>query len=698
MMGWLSRKPVPSACPIDMAAEAKKLEQALNAPVWLAACLIMNDDIEGAEAGLKSGDSPFHKLGKGLVAFVKAILGFEKEVMKEASELLAAADKSAGHEYRRLKEWLDAQDPGSVPYHGVYRPETVYLLCQSMAQLMSALVGVLNETLKESAIAFYKLNKAYSTLERIMQMEEAYLLKNKRKSCTSLKNPKSGSSTPQHVINDDPESEVFKGAFDVFTHAGANLCFGALMLFLSIVPPTFQTLLSIVGFRGDRDRGLRMLWQASKFDNLLGAIAGLALLDYYNAIIRSTIIIPDLTGDSDKDVSTYPVDRLHTLLKDMRTRFPNSQLWLLEGSRMLAFDRRLDLALESLTACEVSPLKQVEALHMFELSFDAMYSHRYELCAESFIKVCPIFLILPQINDLETKYGYNKCIDLNSWSQALYVYNAACCYVVLYRKAGTDKAAAEKWAKKATDLFGRVSDYAGKKKFLASQLPFDVYVLRKVNKFQDRAKRMGVSLVDAVGVDPIEEMIFLWNGPVRMNPRQLEESWANLAWSEEGEVNAKKWAKETHDEKMLMAIVKAGILREQRRHEEAKKLLTEEILKHPEPTKDPHHEDWVKPIAHFEVANNAWMQRSGYHPFNPTEQLDGEGRVEAYSASSSRTSVNGTAKEDAEVDRKLVAECKEHIDKLAKWHAYELHARFGMKVTMAQGTIQRWQTEHHSLA
>lgn len=308
-----------------------------------------------------------------------------------------------------------------------------------------------------------------------------------------------------------------------------------------------------------------------------------------------------------------------------------------------------------------------------------------------------------------------KCIDLNSWSQALYVYNAASCYLVLYRKAGNDKAAAEKWAKKATDLYNKVPDYAGKKKFLASQLPFDVYVLRKVNKFQERARRMGVPLVDAVGVDPVEEMIFLWNGPLRMDAAQLEDSWANLAWSEEGEVNSKRWAKESADEKALMAICRAGILREQRKHEEAKKLLTEQILNRPEPTKDPYHENWVKPIAHFEMANNAWMQRSEYRPFDPTEEVEGEKKAvdettttaaaataattktsttASSAASSVRGSINGGGKKASEADRRYIAEAKEHIDKLAKWHAYELHARFGMKVTMAQTTIQRWQNAH----
>ncbi|KAI5295865.1 Mitochondrial outer membrane protein iml2 [Ascosphaera acerosa] len=735
-MGWLSRRPTQAACPLDLAAEAKKLQQALD-----AAALIMNDDIDGAEAGLKEGDSSFHKvgfvlpyptpflrlatshgaqgqwrrfttpLGKGLVAFVRAILGFEKDVMKEASDLLAAADRSAASDYKKLKEWLDAQDRSSIPQTGIYRPETIYLLCQSMAQLMSAMVGVLNETLKESAIAFYKLNKAYGALEKIMQMEEAFLRKNRRKgaasprtvdglssaaSSMSISNT-SGTSTPQ-LITADPDSDIFEGPFDCFTHTGANLCFGALMLFLSMVPPTFATLLSIVGFRGDRDRGLRMLWQASKFENLLGAIAGLALLDFYNAIIRSSVIIPDLSGDSEKDVSTYPNERLNKLLKDMCERFPNSQLWLLEGSRMQAFDKRLDLALETLNTTQVSPLKQVEALHMFELSFNALFSHQYELSAQSFI----------------------KCVDINSWSQALYIYNAASCYLCLYRKSADDKAAAEKYAKRATELYNKVPDYAGKKKFLASQLPFDVYVLRKVTKFQDRARRLGVPLVDAIGVDPVEEMIFLWNGQARMSEQQLQDSLENLRWCDESAANRGQWRKENHDTVALLAVVRAGILREQRRHDEAKALLKSAIFDKPEPTKDPYHEDWVRPLACYEMAANAWMQRSEYralsqvvdarHGTTIADSADASGSADGASHPPANGSVNGSVngssgkegdaqtqtqgKEGIKYDRQRVAECKEYIDRLAKWHTYELHARIGMKVTMAQATIHRWELEH----
>ena len=51
----------------------------------LAATLIMDDDVDGAEEGLKKGNSPFHKLGKGVVAFVRATLGFEQDIMRQGT-------------------------------------------------------------------------------------------------------------------------------------------------------------------------------------------------------------------------------------------------------------------------------------------------------------------------------------------------------------------------------------------------------------------------------------------------------------------------------------------------------------------------------------------------------------------------------------------------------------------------------------
>jgi hypothetical protein len=298
-----------------------------------------------------------------------------------------------------------------------------------MVQIMAAIVGVLNESLTESLKGFYKMRKAYMALDSILRMEERHL-KTTRSKTTPIsalqleaKAPSSNPSSAQSSIHDltkdtvqlsvvdksqtpsspgtpgtplgetfshGPESAEFSHPIDAFIHSAASLCFGMLLLILSMIPPTFSRLLAIIGFRGDKERGLRMLWQASKFDSLVGAIAAFGILGYYNGFVRFCDIIPDATTEGELEVEGYPVDRLTALLQKMRKRYPNSQLWLLEESRMKGANRDLETALDMLKHCEKSPLKQVEGLQTFEKSLDAMYLHKYEECAESFISVSDV--------------------------------------------------------------------------------------------------------------------------------------------------------------------------------------------------------------------------------------------------------------------------------------------------------------------
>jgi len=306
-----------------------------------------------------------------------------------------------------------------------------------MAQLMSAVVGVLNESLTESVKGFYKLRKAYLTLDAILKMEEKFMQEiqsgqasaptrssesldrargigkahtdptlshssddalSRRLGDLDVSHDSAAASTASigastNMLNIDPDSALFKNQIDIFIHSGANFCFGILLLLISMVPPAFSKLLSIIGFYGDKQRGLRMLWQASKFHNLIGAIAAFAVLGYYNGFVRYCDIMPDAIPGEDGDVEGYPQERLEGLLADMRKRFPNSQLWLLEESRMEGANKNLERALELLCGENKSPLKQVEALRVFERSLNAMYLHKYELCAQSFLEVkypeCP---------------------------------------------------------------------------------------------------------------------------------------------------------------------------------------------------------------------------------------------------------------------------------------------------------------------
>ncbi|KAL8667405.1 MAG: hypothetical protein Q9202_000621 [Teloschistes flavicans] len=474
----------------------------------------------------------------------------------------------------------------------------------------------------------------------------------------SLNGPSSRSHSPDlpppkslptnyQIMNHDPDSDIFSNPIDVFIHSGANLCFGLLLVMISMIPPAFNKLLFIIGFHGDRDRGLLLLWQASKFHNINGAMAGLCVLGFYHAIVGFADILPDPSENraspnaAQQEIHGYPRERCEALLQDMRTRHPKSQLWRLEEARMEAMNRRLDVAISLLeeSAKQKSPLKQVEALNMFEKSLNAMYIHDYALCAESFL----------------------ECVKLNNWSHALYYYIAGAAYVELYRQCvlspSSDEKMKKEYAAKATEYLQLAPNHAGKKKFMARQLPFDIMVTRKIQKWEARAKEWGVQFVDAVGVSPLEEMVFFWNGFKRMNTSQLERSLENLSWSDQSEANRKLWQKEEKDEHAVLAVLRGATLQNLGRWDTATKVLKEGVLGIDKTElKGGLRDDWTMPCAHYEMGVISWMRR----------------------------------KEGGKGEEDWVKESEGSIQKTAKWESYELDARIGLKVATAQDTLKKY--------
>ncbi|KAI9800107.1 MAG: hypothetical protein M1825_004289 [Sarcosagium campestre] len=672
----------------------------------------MNDDVDAAEAGLAKGNSSFHKLGKGMVTFLRATLGFEQDVMREASERLAEAEASSWNDQRRAQR-------GPQHHHSaIYLPGTEFALCNAQSQLMSAVVAVLNESLTESLKGFYKLRKAYTTLDGIMEAENKFIRQRSglpgsqqttsRNSYESqgampggfedesqapsvapnstipsrptdsadfriaeIKPPMTpdlavsnsddeeeffdadeslasdartpnvslqsrtdalkdqysvAPATPRNHknIDHDPDDEVFADPVDVFIHTGANLCFGLLLLLISMIPPALGKLLYIIGFKGDRERAIKMIWQASKFDNINGAMAGLVLLGYYNGIIGFCDILPNASSAS---ANSYPKERCEQLLADMRARYPKSHLWLLEEARMAAANKNLDRALALLEKDSKSQLQQVEALAMFERSLNAMYSHRHELTSECFL----------------------KCVELNNWSHALYYYIAGAAHLQLYRQhqKSQSKDQMKIHADKAEALFKEVPFHVGKKKFMARQLPFDVFVGRKVQKWQNTAHEHGIRFADAVGVSPLEEMLYFWNGYKRMPKEKLDVSLSALLDSPAG---AETSHRETADELAINALLRAVIHRHQGDFELSRHVLKTEVLSIDKASLKGHlRDDWTAPCACYEMAVLCWEER------------------------------NSLESEPDAVHAK-VRECEDWIEKVARWDTgYDLDTRYAIR-------------------
>lgn len=174
---------------------------------------------------------------------------------------------------------------------------------------------------------------------------------------------------------------------------------------------------------------------------------------------------------------------------------------------------------------------------------------------------------------------------------------------------------------------------------MARQLPFDTFVNRKIQKWNLRAQEWKVDFIDAVGVSPIEEMIYFWNGYKRMRPEHLEISLQRLAWSTSP--GNPMWARETLDEQAVLSFLRAATLRALRRTEDAKRVLKTEILSHEWSEFKGHLRDsWTCPCAHYEMAINLWIEHS--------ESLD---------------------------DKRLLLECSEWLEKVARWESYDLDTR-----------------------
>lgn len=587
---------------------------------------------------------------------------------------------------------------------------------------MSAIVAVLSESVTEAVKGFYRVRKAYMTLDKIMNMEKAYAMRRhalgteqagggSKSSLDSapgsaIATPMRSTSSLRHSLDqpfnggdsdeddfvdaaeemDDLEtptqefgninlnqntasfsespSEVLDPSdlttpLDIFIHSGVSLYAGMLQLLLSLIPPTFGKLLSIIGFRGDRDRGLAMLWRASAYPNINGAVASLTVLGYYTGLVSMLDILPS------SGPGAYPAERCRALLKDLLQRHPQSVLCIMQDVRMMTTDRDLTRAVTAMESTKRSKLKQLNSLQYFENSLNLMYLHRYQACADGFI----------------------KCTELSNWSKAMYFYIAGCCHVELYRlyKHGSssvgkgssllvskDLAKAKHHAERAASILGKVREHAGKKKIFARQLPFDTFVLRKITKWEARSSARNIDLIDAVGVSPIEEMIFFWGGYGRMAKPQLEDSLAALTGTDAAIMESQS----TMDEQAAGMVLQGIVFRHLGSIEKSQHICEDVInrYKWEEFRKVKDGEMWPAPIARYEMAVNWWLSSN-------------EGKKAAQVGAT--MSGVGVAAGNNLSNREKLQNCRKYLDEVARWEAYDLDVRFGTRVSTGRETLAK---------
>lgn len=112
---------------------------------------------------------------------------------------------------------------------------------------------------------------------------------------------------------------------------------------------------------------------------------------------------------------------------------------------------------------------------------------------------------------------------------------------------------------------------------MAQQLPFDVYIVRKVQKWEERSKAWKVDFVDAIGVSPLNEMVYFWGGMKKQDSAQIQQSLDCLSWNRTS--HPEKFDTDL-DETAICAVLRATIARNLGKYEEARTTLETEVLAH----------------------------------------------------------------------------------------------------------------------
>lgn len=399
---------------------------------------------------------------------------------------------------------------------------------------------------------------------------------------------------------------------DEFIHSGVQLCFGILQVVLSLIPPAIGKVLSIVGFRGDRDTGLKMLWRtAITSRNIHGELALLCLLVFYDGPIqfvdvgfqipsdkdsnvKSVLNIENLSSINDSDITNKVMKNpnLYTpqVLSKARKLFPHNGLWILQEGRILASQGSLDEATNLMQGFTDNPdnhiqMQQVKSLLTFDRAMLYTFKHEFDEAARDFISL----------------------VDMSSWTQGLYLFLAASCYLAKWRmiKIGlieqgnpNKEALLQKYAKLAEKYFKEAPSYVPNHGLNATnkkggigggnkQMPFDKFLLRKMKHIEDNIKRNpGIAFIECIGTSPIHELMYFWNGYNRMQEKHLNWTFTILGFTgspnSSHSLNSHEFdfssIEETRDESMIRYFLQSITLRQLGKNSEGLKLLDAKVI------------------------------------------------------------------------------------------------------------------------
>lgn len=586
--------------------EGVHLERALH-----AMDMVMDGQLDQAEK-LLGEDSVFHKVAAGVLYFLEAVAGFEPEAVRKAISTLGVAESAAS----KAKDLALTRGVRTSSF----RPGAEYEMVLIESNLLSAVSMFLSESVFDALKALYKLRKTYGALEDIRK----HVAETKVSNHASLWAGTTSTELEQFrkVYANRNEIDIAQAveaypqvSMDEYIISGVETCSGLLHVVLSSIPPNLIRLLSVVGFRGDREMGLGLLWRVTgTYTNIHSSLSIIALLLFFDGPLnyRDIQLSAEAEDAIDKKYRTKPnvpahtttarmtpgelketKNRLKEALERTRAHYPHGLLWQLQWGRMIAVeDLKEGTAILESDECGESQIVQIESLLVFDRINMYLPLHRFDDAGRDYIRL----------------------LDISTWSHALYYYMAAGCHLEAYRKLG-DTPEGEKHKAKVNEYLEEAPQrVVGARTLMGKTMPFDHFVVRKVKQIKAVAKKHDVCLADAVGTSLILEAGYFWYAHARTPQELIPQSLEMLNYS----ISDKAKVPEDADNQFTRELLTSVYLRLQGNAEEGAKRLEKLLPRIISPvTSQPPakvsytaiQEPWAGPAALYERAMFEWTKR-----------------------------------------------------------------------------------------
>ncbi|KAF8575789.1 hypothetical protein K439DRAFT_1419445 [Ramaria rubella] len=462
--------------------------------------LVFSNDLDAAKDHLSSGQSSFHLMGLGCVAFLQAALGMETGLMTEASRLLTLAEAKAKKEAKSAKTSAQTRRFSAGLDFEVLQADAILLLGFTQA-LSESYTGYLQ--------CMYSLNNAHTKFTKIYNTAfpdgvdnfatpSSTPVPSRKPSLLDIPQPSNASSSSISSQSSSNRSTSFLGRWgssslkatsrsstpsqteedgpvEELIIAGAAFGYGLFNLVLSLLPAKIQGVVGFFGYKSDRRLALQALSVAATKNDVHAVFAGLTLMTYHGTVLL---------------LSGYQADEAHILkqyraiVDKLKAKYPSGSLWILNSAKILRMSYDPDGAISTLQA-GLAPQRphsfiQADALLVFELAWTLLAQRRYQEAADMFLKMT----------------------TLNNWSHATYYFMAAGCYLSLGN------------AIQAQKLMDAVPGLLEKKKIGGRDLPTEVFIRKKIAFYQQKHTRRGgleSNYVLSIRISLADELGLFWN-------------------------------------------------------------------------------------------------------------------------------------------------------------------------------------------